>query len=295
MSPKQMLIAIIIAALLGVTGASTFIVDQRQQALVLQLGEPLRVVTDAGLHFKLPWPVNNVVTFDRRLLEDDAAANEVITKDKKTILVDNYTRWRISDPLKVFQVARNQREVAARMEDVVRGKVREVLGQHTLQEIVSGGEEANLRAQLMQMIRDRADKDVRDLGIQVVDVRIKRADLPSENSDAVFERMKAERQRIAKEYRSEGEEAAKEIRAEAEKQRQVMLADAYRQSEIIRGQAEAEATAIYAKAHERDPKFYAFMRSLEAYRNSIQPGTRLVISPDSEFFQYFERSTGTGK
>lgn len=292
MSPKQTLLVILVAALLAVAGASAFVVDQRQQALVLQFGNPLRVVTEPGLHFKLPWPINNVETFDRRLLEDDAAANEVITKDKKTILVDNYTRWRITDPLKVFQVARNQLGVAARMEDVVRGKVREVLGQHTLQEIVSGGEEANLRAQLMQTIRDRADKDVGDLGIQVVDVRIKRADLPQENSDAVFERMKAERQRIAKEYRSEGEEAAKEIRAEAEKQRQVMLADAYRQAEVIRGKAEAEATAIYAKAHQRDPKFYAFMRSLEAYRNSIQPGTRLVISPDSEFFRYFEGASG---
>jgi len=164
------------------------------------------------------------------------------------------------------------------------------LGQHTLSEIVSGGEKENLRRELMVSIRDNADKDVKSLGIQVVDVRIKRADLPPENSEKVFDRMKAERQRIAKEYRSEGEEAAKEIRAQAEKERKVLLAEAYKNSQIIRGHADAESTKIYAKAHQRDPKFYAFTRSLEAYKNSIGEGTRLVISPNSEFFRFFEKT-----
>lgn len=290
MSPKQSIAFIVLAAIAALVGMSTFVVDQREQTLVLQFGNPKRVVTDAGLHFKLPAPFNTVEVFDSRLLESDAPANEVITKDKKTILVDNYSRWRIIDPLKVYQVARTQMGVTSRMDDVIRGKVREVLGQHTLHEIVSGGEKETLRAELMQAIRDRADKDVRDLGIQIIDVRIKRADLPQENSEAVFQRMRAERNRIAKEYRSEGEEAAKEIRAVAEKTRKVVLADAYKQSEILRGHADAEATAIYAKAYQKDPEFYSFTRSLEAYRATIGEGTRLVISPDSEFFRFFEQS-----
>jgi membrane protease subunit HflC len=283
-----MVMIVILAAVAVLTGMSAFVVDQRQQTLILQFGKPKGVEQEAGLHFKLPW--QSIETFDRRLLESDAPPNEVITKDKKTILVDNYARWRIIDPLKVYQVARTQTGVASRMEDVVRGKVREVLGQHTLHEIVSGGEKANLRVELMQTIRDRADHGVRELGIEIIDVRIKRADLPQENSEAVFQRMRAERNRIAKEYRSEGEEAAKEIRAEAEKKRKFVLADAYKQSEILRGHADAETTAIYAKVYEKDPEFYAFTRSLEAYRKSIGEGTRLIISPDSEFFHFFEQS-----
>ena len=288
MSPKLSLAGIILAAAALVASMSAFVVDQREQALVLQFGNPMTVVTTAGLHFKLPW--QSVETFDRRLLESDALPNEVITKDKKSILVDNYTRWRITDPLQVYQVARTQTGVASRMQDVVRGKVRELLGQHTLHEIVSGGDKATLRVELMRSIQKRANADVSELGIEVVDVRIKRADLPQENSEAVFQRMKAERNRIAKEYRSEGEEAAKEIRAKAEKDVKFLLADAYKNAQIIRGHADAKATGIYASAHQRDPKFYAFVRSLEAYRQSIGEGTRMVLSPESEFFRYFEKS-----
>jgi len=288
MSSKLNIAAILLIVVAVAFSLTAFVVDQREQVLVLQFGNPKKVVTESGLHFKLPW--QSVENFDRRLLESDALPNEVITRDKKTILVDNYTRWRIVDPLKVFQVARTQAGVSSRMQDVIRGKVREVLGQHALQEIVSGGEKANLRIELMHAIQERAQADASSLGIKIVDVRIKRADLPKENSSKVFDRMKAERQQKAKEYRSEGEEAAKEIRAKAEKQVKVLLADAYKESEIIRGKADAEATKIYAKAHQKDPTFYAFVRSLEAYKNSIGEGTRLIISPESEFFRYFERS-----
>jgi len=288
MSPKQTMMAAIAVLFASVLGMSAFVVDQREQVLVLQFGNPKDVVKQAGLHFKWPW--QSVERFDGRLLESDVQPNEVITKDKKSILVDNYARWRITDPLKVYQVARTQTGVAARMDDVVRGKVREVLGQHTLHEIVSGGDKANLRAELMQSIRDRADAGVVDYGISVIDVRIKRADLPQENSEAVFQRMKAERNRIAKEYRSEGEEAAKEIRATAEKTQRTLLASAYKESEILRGKADALTTAIYAKAYNKDRQFYAFTRSLEAYRKSIDENTRLVISPDSEFFNFFQQS-----
>jgi len=288
MSSKLGVAGILLIAAAIVASMCAFVVDQREQALVLQFGNPKQVVTESGLHFKLPW--QSVESFDRRLLESDALPNEVITMDKKSILVDNYTRWRITDPLKVYQVARTQTGVASRMQDVVRGKVRELLGQHTLHEIVSGGDKENLRVELMQSIQQRADADVEEMGIEVVDVRIKRADLPQENSEAVFQRMKAERNRIAKEYRSEGEEAAREIRAKADKDVKFVLADAYKDAQVIRGRADAKATKLYAAAHERDPSFYAFVRSLEAYKKSISEGTRLIISPESEFFRYFEKS-----
>ncbi|MDQ6976396.1 MAG: protease modulator HflC [Mariprofundaceae bacterium] len=277
-----------IGILVFLTSTTTFVVDQREQALILQFGNPKDVVTEAGLHFKFPW--RSVTMFDKRLLESDAMPNEVITEDKKTLLVDNYTRWKIIDPLMVYQVARTQEGVASRMQDIVRGKVREVLGQHTLHEIISGGLEENLRKELMLSIRERADEAVKDLGIKVVDVRIKRAELPQENSNAVFSRMKAERQRIAREYRSEGEEAAREIRAEAEKATKILIADAYRNAEVIRGRADAKVARIFAEVHKKDPEFYAFMRSLKAYRTAIGEGTRLVISPNSEFFRYFEQA-----
>lgn len=288
MNPKQLMSVIILAAVVLLGAVSAFVVDQREQALVLQFGNWKRTVTESGLHFKFPW--QSVEVFDRRLLESDALPNEVITMDKKTLLVDNYSRWRIVDPLKVYQVARTQRGVEATMQDVIRAKVREVLGQHTLLEIVSGGEEANLRAELMRDIQKRTAVEVATLGIEIVDVRIKRADLPKENEAKVFDRMKAERKQQAKHYRSEGDEAAKEIRAQAEKERSVLLAEAYKGAQIIHGRADAEATGIYAKAHQKDPAFYAFTRSLDAYKASIAEGTRMVISPDSEFFRYFESS-----
>lgn len=288
MSPKQMFIGIVILAGALLANMCVFVVDQREQVLVLQFGNPKSVAVDPGLHFKLPW--QSLTRYDNRLLVQDAPPNEVITMDKKSILVDAYTRWKIVDPLMVYQVARTEAGVAARMEDMVRGKIREVLGQHTLAEIVSGGEDATLRIKLMNSIRDRSDESARELGVKITDVRIKRADLPPENSDAVFRRMKAERNRIAKEYRSEGEEAAKEIRAEAEKTQKVLIADAYKNAQIIRGRADGNATKIYAKAHTKDPKFYAFLRSLEAYKTSIGAGTTMVISPESEFFNFFNQS-----
>jgi modulator of FtsH protease HflC len=292
MSPKQSIGLIILAVVALIASMSTFVVDQREQALVLQFGKPVGVVRDAGLHFKWPW--QSVSDFDNRLLFTDTVPNEVITLDKKALLVDNYTRWRIVNPLQVYQVAGTQRGVEARMEDVVRGKMREVLGQNTMTQIVTGGKEANMRNALMEEITAEANTGVKDLGIQVVDVRIKRVDLPKENSDAVFKRMQAERQRIAAQYRSQGEELAREIRAEADKQRKVILADAYEKAQIIRGKADAQTTLIYAKAHKKDPQFYAFMRSLQAYRDSIGKGTRLVVTPDSEFFRFFEHSGLSG-
>ncbi|WP_038248113.1 protease modulator HflC [Ghiorsea bivora] len=290
MSPKQLLTGVVIAAIFIFVSRSAFIVDQRDQVLVMQFGNIVSdgAITNPGLHWKLPW--QNTVVFDKRLLASDDLPNEVITKDKKKIIVDSFTRWKIIDPLKVYQVAKTRNRVESRMQDVVGAKVREVLGQHTLHEIVTGGEGGDKRAALMVSIRDLADAEVANLGVKVIDVRIKRADLPAENSDSVFRRMKAERQRIAKQYRSEGEEAAKEIRATADKESKFLLADAYKQSEIIKGNADAKATKIYASTYEKDPKFYAFTRSLEAYRKSMATQSRVVLSPNSEFFRFFETS-----
>ncbi len=290
MSLKQIISGLIIAAVFIFVSRSAFIVDQRDQVLVMQFGDIVSqgAITEAGLHWKLPW--QNTIIFDKRLLASDDLPNEVITKDKKKIIVDSFTRWKIVDPLKVYQVAKTRDRVESRMQDVVGAKVREVLGQHTLHEIVTGGEGGDKRATLMVTIRDLADAEVASLGVKVIDVRIKRADLPAENSDSVFRRMKAERQRIAKQYRSEGEEAAKEIRATADKESKFLLADAYKQSEIIKGNADAKATKIYASTYEKDPKFYAFTRSLEAYRKSMATQSRVVLSPNSEFFRFFEKS-----
>jgi len=289
MSTKQIIVGILLVAALFFVSRCAFIVDQRDQVLVMQFGNITGApITEAGLHWKMPW--HNTVIFDKRLLASDDLPNEVITKDKKKIIVDSFTRWKIIDPLKVFQVARTRERVESRMQDLVSAKVREVLGQHTLHEIVSGGEGGDKRASLMITIRDLADAEAASLGIKVVDVRIKRADLPEENSESVFRRMKAERQRIAKQYRSEGEEAAKEIRATADKESKFVLADAYKNAEILRGNADAKAVKIYAKAHNRDKNFYAFIRSLEAYKRSMATQTRVVLSPSSEFFRYFEKS-----
>jgi len=290
MSPKQMITGLIIAAVFIFVSRSAFIVDQRDQVLVMQFGNIVSqgAITEAGLHWKLPW--QNTIVFDKRLLASDDLPNEVITKDKKKIIVDSFTRWKIVDPLKVYQVAKTRARVESRMQDVVGAKVREVLGQHTLHEIVTGGEGGDKRTALMVAIRDLADVEVASLGVKVIDVRIKRADLPEENSDSVFRRMKAERQRIAKQYRSEGEEAAKEIRATADKESKFLLADAYKQSEIIKGNADAKSTKIYASSYEQDANFYAFTRSLEAYKKAMATQSRVVLSPSSEFFRYFESS-----
>ncbi|MDX8382306.1 MAG: protease modulator HflC [Ghiorsea sp.] len=289
MSPKQIFTGLIFAGLFILVSRSAFIVDQRDQVLVMQFGNIIgSPITEAGLKWKLPW--QNTVVFDKRLLSGDDLPNEVITKDKKKIIVDSFTRWKIIDPLKVFQVAKTRERVESRMQDVVGAKVREVLGQHTLHEIVTGGDEGDKRSALMITIRDLSDAEVASLGVKVIDVRIKRTDLPAENSESVFQRMKAERQRIAKQYRSEGEEAAKEIRATADKESKFLLADAYKQAEIIKGNADAKATKIYASSYEKDPKFYAFTRSLEAYKKSMATQSRLVLSPSSEFFQFFEQS-----
>lgn len=254
-----------------------------QQAIVLQLGEPVRTVQEPGLYFKLPM-VQNVVYFDKRLLAYDAAPREVLTKDKQQLVVDNFSRWRIVDPLQFYRTVHNEAGGQSRLDDVIYSIVRENLGRHTLREIMN-----EKREQVMGEVTKESNLKARDYGIEVADVRIKRADLPEKNELNVFNRMRTERERLAKKFRAEGDEEARKIRSESDKQVQILTAEARKQADITRGQGDAQAVKIFADAYGRDPEFYQLVRTLEAYRNSINEGTTLILSPNSEFFRYMKQ------
>ncbi len=277
---------IVIAAVLIVMAAlsSLFQVDQTQQALVLQLGKPVRVITEPGLNYKLP-VLQQVMFFDRRLLVYDAAPAEIVTSDKKNLVVDNYSKWRIVDPLKFYQTVKNVAGAQSRLDDIIYSEFRVELGKETLNDIV-----AKVRTRIMKAVTKNSNKAAADYGIEVVDVRIKRADLPVENERHVFSRMQAERQRQAKKYRSEGEEEALKIRSQAEKERTIILAEAYRKAQEVRGEGEQAAIAIYAKAFQQDEEFYNFYRSLQAYEKALAEKSTLVLGSDNEFFRYMNRA-----
>ena len=260
-----------------------YTVPQWQQAIVVQLGEPVRTVQEPGLYFKLPL-IQNVLYFDKRLLAYDASPREVLTKDKQQLVVDNFSRWRIRDPLQFYRSVRNEAGGQSRLDDVIYSIVRESLGRHTLREIMN-----EKRTEVMAEVTKESDAKARDYGIEVADVRIKRADLPEKNELNVFNRMRTERERLAKKFRAEGDEEARKIRSEAEKEVQILMAEARKQSEILRGQGDAQAVKIFADAYGRNPEFYQLVRTLEAYRLSITEGTTLILSPDSEFFRYLKQ------
>lgn len=276
---------IIIAVLAILLPASLFTVDETQQAIVTQLGKYVRTVIEPGLHFRIPI-LQSAHKFEDRILEYDADAAKIITSDKKHLVIDNYARWRIVDPLKLYETVRNEFGAQARLDDIVFSEIREELARHTLTEIVSVNREA-----IMDEVGQQCDVKAREYGIQVIDVRIKRADLPSEVAHSVYARMKAERQRIAKKYRSEGEEEAVKIKAITNKEKTILLAESYRQAEKLRGEGDAEAIKIYADAFERDPEFYTFVRTLQAYEKSLKQQTTVVLPADSEFFKYLSSPT----
>ena len=280
MSKKAIAVTIlVIFILVGMKGA-LFTVDEREQAIILQLGKHVRTIQEPGLYFKVPL-VQNVLRFEDRILEYDASAAKIITADKKHLMVDNYARWKIIDPLKFYETVRNEFGAQARLDDIVFSEIREELARHTLTEVVS-----LRREMLMDRVAEQCDQKAREYGIQVIDVRIKRADLPREVTHSVYARMQAERERIAKKYRSEGEEEAVKIRAKADRERTILLAESYRKAEILRGAGDARAIKIYARAFGKDPEFYSFLRTLEVYRKSLAEGTTIVLSSDSELFQY---------
>jgi len=282
-------LAVVVGAVL-LLSMSAFTVDQRQRALVFQLGEIKDLIEEPGLHFK--WPlIQNVRYFDTRILTwDDPEAQRFITAENKPVQVDAFVKWRIVDVKKYYvSVAGDEIAAARRINQTVNGLLREEFGKRTVHDVVSGE-----RDDIMNNVREKVDLDVRSLGIRVVDVRLKRVDLPQEVSVDVYRRMESERKRVASELRSNGFAEAEKIRADADKQREVIIAQAYRDAQRTQGEGDARAAAIYARAFNENPEFYAFYRSLEAYRTGFKNKSDvLVLDPNSEFFRYF-RNLGKG-
>jgi len=282
-------VAIAIGVVLGliVLLSALFTVHQTQQALVLQFGQPAQVVTEPGLHIKAPWPLQNVVYVDKRVLNLDLPAQEVIAQDKKRLVVDAFARWRITDPLRFYQSLTDESVAQVRLQPILGSNVRRILGAQTFAAVLSGE-----RAKLMIDIKDGVNSETKNFGIDIVDVRIRSANLPPQNSDAIYRRMQQERVREANEYRAQGEQISQEIRSKADRDATVILAEAQRQSEITRGQGDAEKNRIFADAFSRDPDFFAFYRSMNAYQSSLKgDNTTVILSPDSDFFRYFGNGT----
>ncbi len=280
----------LLGALLVIVAMSIFTVDQRQYAVVFQLGEMKRAIAEPGLYFKVPM-VQNVRYFEKRIITlDNAEPERFITSEKKNVLVDSYIKWRIVDPqLYYISVGGDESRAKTRLNQTVNAGLREEFGKRTVHDVVSGE-----RDKIMDQMREKADADARKIGVQIVDVRLKRVELPTEVSDAVYRRMEAERKRVANELRSEGSAEAEKIRADADRQREIIIAEAYRDAQKIKGEGDAKSTATYAQAFGQNAEFYAFYRSLEAYRNSFKSKSDvLVVEPNSDFFKYM-KSVGRG-
>ena len=275
---KKLFIIIIIAALAFFT--TVYIVDETEQVVVLAFGKPVKTITKPGLNFKLPAPFQVVVTFDKRLLEYDVPPEEVLSMDKKTLIMDNYVRWRIVDPLLFLQTVQAVPTAKTRLDDIVYSELRQELGTHDMVEIIT-----ETRDLIMDKVTAASNEESEKYGIEVVDVRIRRVDLPSENEASIYARMEAERNRKANMFRSEGEEEAQKIRAKTERDKTVILANAYKISQEIRGEGEARALDIYASSFSKDPKFYEFVRTLETYEKIIDKKTTLVLPGDSKLFK----------
>lgn len=283
MKPQlKMILGVVAAAVVIVLLDSLFIVPQTQQAIVIQFGEPKRVIQSPGLCVKIPF-IQRVILYDNRLLGLDPPAKEVLLSDKKRIVVDAFLRFKIVNPLLFYQALQTEEMAHSRLSDATVSSLRDVLGKYDMKTILSPK-----RTEIMAQIRDEVDSKAKAFGVEVVDVRIRRADLPEETSQAVYARMRSEREREAKEFRAQGQQMNQKIKAEADRDKVRIIAEAQKNAQVLRGQGDKEAARIWAKASKRDKDFYAFYRSLEAYKNSMQAeGTSLVISPDSEFFKFF--------
>lgn len=278
-------LGVVVALVIFVLWNAVYIVNQTEQAIVLQFGEPVRLVKEPGLKFKTPF-IQNVTYYDNRLLNLDPPAQEVVLNDKKRLDVDSFTRYRIIDPLKFYQTVRNEYNARERLAAIVNSSVRKILGQITLTELLS-----QQRNQIMKQISEAVKADAEQIGVSVADVRIRRADLPIDVLQAINARMKTERERDAKEFRAQGQQEAQQIRAEADKETAIIVAEADKAAQIIRGEGDEQAILIWNNAANQDPEFYAFYRSLEAYRKALADGeTSLVIAPDGEFFDFFSQS-----
>jgi membrane protease subunit HflC len=281
-----------IAALFFLASSALFIVDQRQHAIVFQLGEVVDVKTSPGLYFKIPL-VQNVRYFESRIMTMDTAEPErFITSEKKNVLVDLFVKWRIVDVKQYYISVRGDEMLAqTRLAQTVNSSMRDEFGNRTVHDVVSGE-----RDKIMEIMRQKADADARKIGVEVVDVRLKRVDLPQEVSESVYRRMEAERKRVANELRSTGAAESEKIRADADRQREVILAEAYRKAQEVKGEGDAKASSIYAGAFQQNPEFYSFYRSLEAYKQTFKnKGDMMVLEPGSEFFKYLKNPGRGGK
>ena len=284
--PKFILPAIIVAGVL--VFQSIIIVQEINQAIVLQFGDPKKIITKAGLNFKLPF-IQNVVYLDKRVLNLDNPPEEVIAADQKRLIVDAIARFKIVDPLKFYISVGNERVARSRLSTIKNSRIRGVLGTQELATLLSTD-----RAKQMAIIQNDVNEEAKSFGIEIVDVRIKRADLPPANSDAIYKRMQTERQREAKEFRAQGAEIAAKITSTADKDVTVLLANAKKQSEIMKGEGDGQRNKIFAEAFGRDPQFFAFYRAMQAYETALIGGeTSFILSPDSEFFKFFGKSLKT--
>jgi membrane protease subunit HflC len=276
---KKILLGLVgILVLLGLT--TVFIVDETEQVVILAFGKPVRTITEPGINMKVPFPLQEKIRFDDRLLEYDSPPEEILSKDKKTLIVDNYVRWRIVDPLQFLKTVQAIPTALSRMDDIVYSELRRELGTHDMVEIITEN-----REKLMEIVTFNSNKATLDYGIEVLDVRIRRVDLPAENEESIYARMEAERNRQANKFRSEGEEEAQKIRASTDRDKTIILADAYKEAEGIRGEGDAKAVEVYASAYSADPKFYEFVRTLDTYKKIIDDKTTLVLPADSRLFK----------
>ena len=275
---KRVFIVFII--LIAIVVMSTvFTVDETKQVVILQFGEPVRIIKMPGLNFKLPAPLQVAQSFDDRLLEYDVPPEEILSKDKKSLIVDNYVRWRITDPLLFLQTVQTQSIAKTRIDDIVYSELRRELGTHNMSEIITENREL-----IMEEVTRESAIATKPYGIEVVDVRLKRVDLPQNNEQSIYRRMQAERIRQANKFRSEGEEESQKIKASTDKDKTIILANAYKEAEEVKGEGEAKAVDIYARAFSKDPDFYEFYRTLEAYKKILDKKTTLVLPTNSKLF-----------
>ncbi len=269
-----------LGALILIIYYSVFSVHMTKTAILLQMGRPVKTITEPGLHFKIPF-IQQVKYFPSILLSNDSAPAELITRDKKNLLIDSYSMWRVSDPLKFLQTVRDQRGARSRLDDIIYSELRVEMGTHDLIDII-----LKTREEIMAVVTQKASEKASEYGIEVVDVRTKRADLPPEIANSIFDRMRTERERIAKEYRSEGNEEATKIRAQTDKEKVILISKAYKQEKTLKGEGDGNAAKIYAEAFSQDPKFYEFIRSMQAYKNSLNTDTTIMLSENSEFLEF---------
>lgn len=276
---KRLSIAIFSLVILFVL-STIIVVDETEQVVILQFGKPVKIIKEPGLNFKLPAPIQVLNSFEKRLLEYDVPPEEILSRDKKSLIVDNYVRWRIVDPLLFLQTVRAIPTAKTRLDDIVYSELRQELGTHDMHEIITEAREF-----IMEKVTLASNEETSKYGIEVIDVRIRRVDLPRENEASIYARMEAERKRQANKFRSEGEEEAQKIRAATDRDKTVLLAEAYKTSQQIRGEGEAEALDIYAVSFSKDPEFYEFIRTLETYEKVIDKKTTLVLPGDSKLFK----------